>query len=411
MSGQKQKLRIIVGGMVGQFPLGGVAWDYFHYVLGLAALGHDVYYHEDTWIWPFNPVLQYPVDTADYTVNFIRDFFATYAPNLQDRWHYLLVHEKHYGMSAAQFAEVARTADIFLNVSGACFIPEELGPNCLKVFMDTDPGYNQIMLKEKFAWSQNVERWCQAVEAHDRHLTYAENIYGRDCLIPRMNFDWRPTRCVVTLPQWESVRQTPAGSELTTIMTWDWFRGKLELDGREYFPKAAEFEKFWELPERVKTKISLAINGIKAPLPKIKSHGWCVRDAQEVSLTPQKYQRFIADSAGEWSVAKNVYAATRSGWFSCRTACYLAAARPAVVEETGWSRFVPSGKGVIAFSTMEEAIAGIDALAYDPAGHRAAAYEIAREYLAPDRVLPPMIDAICDSPRTTGSSAAARPGG
>jgi hypothetical protein len=394
MAGQSQKLRIIVGGMVGQFPLGGVAWDYFHYVLGLVALGHDVYYHEDTWIWPFNPVLQYPTDTADYSVDFIRDFFAKYAPHLQDKWHYVLVHDKHFGMSAEKFAEVARTADVFLNVSGACFIPEELGSNCLKVFMDTDPGYNQIMLSEKFAWSPNVERWCRAVASHDRHLTYAENIYGPDCLIPRMDFDWRPTRCVVTLPEWESVRNIPAGADLTTIMTWDWFRGKLEQNGREYFPKAAEFEKFWDLPAKVKTRLSLAINGIKAPLPKIQSHGWAVQDAQEATLTPEKYQRFIANSAGEWSVAKHVYVATCSGWFSCRTACYLASGRPAVVEETCWSRFVPGGKGVIPFSTMEEAVAGVESLAADPMGHRAAAYEIAREYLAPDRVLPAMIDAI-----------------
>ena len=99
------------------------------------------------------------------------------------------------------------------------------------------------------------------------------------------------------------------------------------------------------MPGRVKTRLSLAINGVKAPLKKVEGHGWGVQDAQEATLTPEKYQRFIAESAGEWSVAKNVYVATRSGWFSCRTACYLAAGRPAVVQETGWSRFVPRGKG------------------------------------------------------------------
>jgi hypothetical protein len=104
--------------------------------------------------------------------------------------------------------------------------------------------------------------------------------------------------------------------------------------------------------------------------------------------------KFIGDSFGEWSVAKNVYVDTRSGWFSCRTACYLAAGRPAVVQDTGWSRFVPSGDGVIAFSTMEEAIDGLKRVTADPDRHRTAAYEIAREYLAPDRVLPPMIEAI-----------------
>jgi hypothetical protein len=400
---KNNKLRIIVGGLVGQFPLGGVAWDYFHYVLGLDQLGHDVYYHEDTWVWPFNPPLRYPSDDPAYTVKFFEDFFADHAPNLKDKWHYVLFHDKHFGMSQQAFAEVARTADIFLNVSGACFIPDELGPNCVKVFVDTDPGYNQIMLSERFAWSQNVERWCRSVADHDRHLTYAENIYAPDCLVPRMDFDWRPTRCVVTLPHWESVRNTPVPEKApwTTIMTWDWFKGKLTYHGAEYFAKSAEFEKFWDLPRRVKYPLNLALNGVKAPFKKITDHGWIVADAHEVTLTPASYQQFIAGSAGEWSVAKNVYVATRTGWFSCRTACYLAGARPAVVQDTAWSKYVPGGKGVIPFTTMEEAIAGLDAVAADPIGHRAAAYDIAREYLAPDRVLPPMIDSIfADTPKT-----------
>jgi hypothetical protein len=396
MTGQNQKLRIIVGGLVGQFPLGGVAWDYFHYVLGLAELGHDVYYHEDTWVWPFNPHLQYPTDDPSYAVKFIDDFFAEHAPRLREKWHYVFLHEKHFGMSREAFAEVAQSADIFLNVSGACFIPEELGSNCIKVFLDTDPGYNQIMLSERFAWSQNVERWCKSVVDHDRHLTYAENIYGEDCLVPRMDFDWRPTRCVVTLPHWQSVRDAPVPPQapMTTIMTWDWFKGALTYAGIEYFTKAHEFEKFMELPSRSKSPLLVALNGVKAPLKKVESFGWKIKDAHAVTLTPANYQQFIAESAGEWSVAKNVYSAMRTGWFSCRTACYLAGGRPAVVEETGWTKFIPSGRGVIAFTTLDETLAGLEAVAADPIGHRAAAYEIARQYLAPDRVLPEMIDSI-----------------
>ncbi len=156
----------------------------------------------------------------------------------------------------------------------------------------------------------------------------------------------------------------------------------------------AEFEKFHDLPKLVKIPLELAVNGVKAPLGQLANWGWRVVDAQETTLTPRSYQEFIARSAGEWSVAKNVYVATRSGWFSCRTACYLAAGRPAVVQETGWSRFVPGGRGVIPFSTMDEAVAGIEAVAADPDGQRKAAYGIAREYLAPDRVLPAMIDSI-----------------
>ncbi len=237
---------------------------------------------------------------------------------------------------------------------------------------------------------------AQLVADHDRHLTYAENIYGTDCRVPRLKFDWQPTRCVVTLPQWSAVRDSPppADAPLTTVMTWDWFRGPLTYQGVEYFAKAAEFEKFLDLPNRIKTPLELALNGLKAPLPQLKKAGWQVVEAQEQTLTPESYQQFIASSAGEWSVAKNVYVAMRTGWFSCRTACYLAAGRPAVVQETGWSRFVPGGRGVIPFSTMEEAIAGIETVMADPVSQRNAAYEIAREYLAPDRVLPQMIESI-----------------
>jgi len=401
MPNPSSKLRIIVGGLVGQYPLGGVAWDYFHYVLGLHELGHDVYYHEDTWVWPYDPIHHRPVNTPDYTLEFLKTFFARHAPKLAERWHYVLLHEKHYGMSQAAFDEVAKTADIFLNVSGACMIPENLSPKCLKVFMDTDPGYNQIMLHEKFAWSKNVQNWCNAVAGHDRHLTYAENIYGDDCIIPRMDFDWRATRCVVTLPQWAKVKNAPppAKAPFTTVLSWDWFAGHLIYKGVEYHTKVTEYEKFHDLPKRVDIPLALASGGDKTPKRKIRGDGWILLDAFFQTLTPDSYQTLIQESAGEWSVAKNVYVATRSGWFSCRTACYLAGGRPAVVQETGWSRFVPSGAGLFAFATMDEAIAGLQKIVADPLKHRAAAYEIARNYLTPDKVLPPMIEAIYASPR------------
>ncbi len=391
-----QKLRIIVGGMVGQFPYGGVAWDYFHYCLAFHELGHDVYYHEDTWCWPFDPTLGYVTDNPSHTLNFFRDFFDTYAPHLAEKWHYLLLHDKSFGMTREAFDEVAKTADVFLNVSGACFIPENLNPRCVKVFMDTDPGYNQFVLSEKYAWSQNVERWCQQVAEHDRHLTYAENIDGDDCIIPRLNFDWRPTRCIVTLPSWDAVRHAPIppNAPFTTIMTLGYFKGPVTYRGKQYESKVPEFEKFRTLPNRTSTPLMMGIAGDKVPLDPIRKDGWNLIDAAKATITTEGYMQFIAGSAGEWSIAKNIYVDTRSGWFSCRTACYLAAGRPAVVQETGWSRFIPSGRGVIAFQAIEEAVAGLKEMTANPAPHRAAAYEIAREYLAPDRVIPPMLEAI-----------------
>jgi hypothetical protein len=407
MQSTNQKLRIIVGGLVGQYPMGGVAWDYFHYVLALAELGHDVYYHEDTWVWPHDPMKGYPTDDPNYTVNFIRDFFNRYAPHLNEHWHYVLLHETHFGMTKEAFDDVAKTADVFLNVSGASFVPDHLNPKCIKVFMDTDPGYNQIVMHERPAWSENVDRWVSQVRAHDRHLTYAENIYGSDCAIPRMDLDWQPTRCVVTLPSWSDLKNSPPRDDaaFTTVMSWGYFGGKLIYNGVQYSAKAPEYEKFKDLPKRVSVPLTLAVGGFTTPTDDILRNGWNLVDARQLTMTGETYRKFIADSAGEWSIAKNVYVATNSGWFSCRTACYLAAGRPAVVQDTAWSRFVPSGEGVVAFSTMDEAIDGLKRVTSQPQRHREAAYEIARQYLAPDRVLPPMIEAIYAKPRANPTTA------
>src|SRR4051794_20525279 len=380
MISSHQKLRIIVTGMVGTYPLGGVAWDYFHYVLGLARLGHDVYYHEDTWCWPLSPTQGFPVDDPTFSAKFIGEFFDTYAPELKDRWHYLFLHDRSYGMTRERFDEIARTADLFINVSGASFFPDNLNPKCVKVFIDTDPGYNQIMLSEKFSWSEHVQRWCDQVRAHDRHLTYAENIYADDCVLPRVGLDWRPTRCVVTLPEWEKLRDAPPpkNAAFTTVMSWSYFKGKLIYKGVEYGAKAPEYEKFHDLPRRVNVPLTLAVAGQHKDKNVIINDGWNYVEGWPLTLTSANYQKFIADSLGEWSIAKNCYVATNSGWFSCRTACYLAAGRPAVVQDTTWSRVVPSGGGVVAVYKKEETNEGPARVANGPAKKRAAADEGAR---------------------------------
>src|SRR5436309_9921813 len=134
------RLRVVVTGLAGLYPVGGVAWDYLQYVIGLARLGHDVYYHEDTWSWPYHPIENRHTPEGTYSARYIGDFFARYAPELCGRWHYLHLHETSFGMDRAAFDEVARTADVFLNVSGACLLPDRLSPRCVKVFLDTDPG-------------------------------------------------------------------------------------------------------------------------------------------------------------------------------------------------------------------------------------------------------------------------------
>ena len=231
---------------------------------------------------------------------------------------------------------------------------------------------------------------------HDQHFTYAENIYGADCLVPRMDFAWKPTRMPVVLDLWEHLSREPASSAFpwTTIVTWNAFKGKLIYQGIEYGSKGAEFEKLIDLPKRVPVPLKVAVGGVKAPLERLEENGWEVMDGPEQTLTPASYQEFIRKSRGEISPAKHVYVAMRTGWFSCRSACYLASGRPVVVQNTGFSSIYPGGEGLLPFRTTEEAVAGILEVEGNYEQHARAALTIAREYFDSGKVLGKMIEDI-----------------
>jgi hypothetical protein len=386
-------LRIIVAGMVAQYPVGGIAWDYLQYVIGLAALGHDVFYHEDTWCWPYHPRDNSMTDDASHSAAFLKNFFERYAPELVEHWHYLHLHDSSYGMSRRGFDAVARSADLFINVSGVSFLPDALSPQCLKVFVDTDPGYNQIVLGERPPWSANVERWRAEVLAHDRHFTYGENLGEPDCKVPTVGLRWQKTRMPIVLDLWDEIPlpASPSGA-WSTVMTWNVFRGKLEYGGVEYYGKATEFDKIVGLPQQVGLPFRLALGGTEAPTARLAAEGWAVQDGPAVTLTPHDYRDFIAASRGEISVAKNVYVALRTAWFSCRSACYLAAARPVVVQDTGFSRVIPTGRGLHAFTNVEQAAEAICIIERDYGHEASIARELAHAYFDSRRVLTRLID-------------------
>jgi hypothetical protein len=388
------RLRIIVTGMVAQYPVGGVAWDYLQYVIGLARLGHDVFYHEDTWCWPYHPVHKTMTADGSYSANYLKTFFERFAPELATRWHYLHLHETSYGMQRTDFDEIVRTADLFINVSGASLIPEALSSRCIKVFIDTDPGFNQIILSERPSWSENVERWCASVSAHHKHFTYGENIGASDCAIPSAGLNWRTTRMPVVLDLWELfVANASSPAPWSTVMTWNVFKGNVEFAGVEFHGKGVEFHKIIGLPRRSDRGFRVAIGGTKAPLEQLSTHGWIVEDGPTVTLTPADYQNYILGSRGEISVAKDIYVALRTGWFSCRSACYLAAARPVVVQDTGFTKVIPTGMGAHAFTTGEEAQEALAAVDSDYAEQAQAARELARSHFDAAHVLTKLIDA------------------
>ncbi len=379
--------------MVGLHPIGGVAWDYLQYVIGLHRLGHDVYYYEDTWHWPYHP-MKGAVADGGYSGSFLRRFFRRYAPELDHHWQYLHLHEKPYGMTRRQFESVAKSADLFINLSGASAIPDVLGASCVKAFVDTDPGYNQILLTTRPAWAANVDQWAAAVDAHDVHFSYAENINEPDCKLPDTGHSWLPTRMAVVPELWRPA-MTPLTSRTrwTTVMTWNAFKGELVMDGQRYGSKDAEFGKIIDLPRSVDVPLTIAIGGATAPVSRLRAAGWRVLAGPKVSLTPARYQRFLGSSRGEVSIAKEVYVALRTGWFSCRSACYLALGVPVVVQDTGFSSHVPTGAGLLAFTSHEEAAAAIDAVESDYARHSEAAIELSRSEFGAPRILSSLIEA------------------
>jgi hypothetical protein len=378
-------MRIIVTGLVGQYAFGGVAWDYLQYVEGFRQLGHDVYYLEDTEMWPYDPIQNTVSADASYNVTYLRGVMEKLG--LADRWIYRSAPDASYhGQTEAAAKEICATADLYLNVSGCGWLrPEYLVIPC-KVFLDSDPMFTQVAL---VSGKQDV---IDRIGAHDKHFSFAENIGAADCRIPPAGFDWIPTRQPVVLDWWQLPTEPPR-DVFTTVMNWVSYKG-CEYDGEAWGQKDVEFLKFVDLPERTSQKFEIAMGmgpGLKRPTELLQQKGWQIIEPAEHLPDPWTYREYLRRSKGEWSVAKEGYVKSRSGWFSCRSACYLALGRPCVLEDTGWSHVYPTGRGLFAYQTLDEARAGIAAVNANYAAHSRAARQLAEQMFDARKVLADLI--------------------
>lgn len=377
-------MRAVVTGMIATYPVGGVAWDYGQYLVGLEELGFDVYYLEDTGGPTYDPERRFYGDDCRYGVTFLAQSLSRISPALANRWHFRSAAGDTYGIALPQFREIVRTADLLLNVSGGTLLRDDYLHCPCKVLIDTDPGWNHFVNYPR--WDANPGwQGTHGFRAHDHFFTYAERLGRADCLLPDLGLNWQPTRPPASLDRWHS---GPRGLTWTTVMTWDNFRRPVEYRGRVFGTKEMEFAKIEPLPAaRRDLQFELATGGNGAPVERWQSIGWNVIDSHSVSTTMDDYRHYIENSRGEISVAKNLYVATRSGWFSCRSTCYLAAGRPVVVQDTGFSELFPTGKGLLTFSRGGEAAEAIAAVEANYASHSRAAREIAAEYFACRRVI------------------------
>jgi hypothetical protein len=381
-------LRVVTTGLAVSYPFGGVFWDYLQYPLGLRRLGHEVLYVEDTGKWCYDPGAGTFVPGGAANAAAFARHVAAFAPELADRWAYRDATGAAFGLPRAAVAAFCRGADLLVNISGALNrTRDEYHWPHRAAFIDSDPVYTQAALLRGPPAEHLVrlDRWARQYQVV---FSFGEGVGAPDCTVPTGPLRWVPTRQPVVLDRFGPAAR-PAHARrrvLTTVASWEPAEKGPVVGGVAYGGKNREWERFLDLPGRSALPLEVAMSG-PAPVERLRAAGWRVRDGYEVSADPGTYRAYLADSAGEWSVAKNAYAATRSGWFSCRTACYLALGVPAVVQDTGFSRWLPTGEGLFAFSTMEEAADAIARLAREPDRHAAAARAVAAECFDSDMVL------------------------
>jgi hypothetical protein len=371
------KMNIVVAGIMGRYPYGGVAWCSLMYLLGLQRLGHKVWYLEDTGECNFDPVQNTVAVAPDYALGFIQTTLQPYA--LGDRWCYVDYQGNYHGHSRESWLQICANADLFLNLSGGSwFWREEYLSIPHKIFIDSDPAFTQLAIAKGEPW------YVEFFRGFDALFTFGRNIGTRYCDVPTAPFEWEHTWQPVVLGEWSPPPQQATRPWFTTIMSWK-IHSFEDIGGN----KDIEFLKVLDLPRRTTAPIELAING---PMPFLRQHGWRCRDAFSVSRDLQTYRNYIRSSLGEFSVAKHTYVSTNSGWFSDRTECYLASGRPAVVQDTGFSRHLPTGEGLFAYASIDEAIGALDSVQTDPLRHSRTAREIAESHFSSDVVLSALLD-------------------
>lgn len=377
----KRSRRIVVAGFAIGFPLGGQMWMMLHFAAGLARLGHEVLFLEDTsnWAYPFDPMLGYATSDSSGGRAALDAMFRRYG--LAGRWAYVSeIEGAVYGMDRKDLDRYLASADFFLNVSGVLPLREEYLQAPVKAVIDTDPVFTQVKVAND-DWTRNY------FQTHDVCFTYGVNVPRGETELPLSGIDWKPLLPPVVLDFWP--RGEGVGSGFSTIGTWEARDRDVEVAGRKLsWRKNVKYEAMIDLPSRVPdAPLELAMSGMKDAAPRYEAAGWIVRDGLVVSRDVETYRDYIRGSMAEFTIAKDQNVVLKSGWFSDRTATYLAAGRPAVVEDTGFGAYLPIGEGLFPFTDADGAVAGIEAVRSDPVKAGRAARAIAEAHFDSDKVL------------------------
>jgi hypothetical protein len=374
---------VVSGAIANKCRNGGEAWVRLSWIRGFQQLGFRVVFVERI-------ARESCVDDAGRPAAFEDSANLAYFRDVTRRFGLegdsALVHEGGtHGLTMAELMDVAGEAALLVNISGHLDLAPLLGRMKRKAYVDIDPGFTQFW----HAAGQEGSR----LAGHDYYFTIGENIGRPECSIPTGGIPWVPTRQPVTLGDWPVSTGAEPG-RFTTIANWRGPYGPIEYGGRTFGLKVHEFRKVLPLPARARQRFELALSIHPAEskdLHALREHGWDVVDPGPASADPESFRSYVQRSGSEFSVAQGVYVDTASGWFSDRTARYLASGKPALVQDTGFGRALPVGEGLVPFRTLDDAVAGAERIARDYAGHCEAARAIAEEHFTSDRVLGEML--------------------
>lgn len=373
----------IVTGILGKYPLGGLSWVYLQYMLGLKALGWDVFYYEELGDGALDPYEGTP--SLRINLKYVAEEMARFG--FSHRWLIRVVKVKggYYVNGTPKSAEnVLQGCDLFLNVSGSVSLSRLNIPGA-KVYVDTDPVFTQG------SYHHPNGLFKEELMRHQAHFTYGWNVGRENFPIPSGIIRWKSTYPPCCMEMWENDTLLPDGTgAFTTVSNWHSY-GSVAHKGRKYLGrKDSQFKKFKTVPRRTGKDFEVALlfhPRYFLDVLRFERNGWRMVDARVASVNTETFKEYIAGSKAEFSVAKHGYVAGKSGWFSDKSIYYLASGKPVILQDTGFSNFLPTGKGLFAFSSVEGAKDAVDRVCRDYSIHSRMAVRIARQHFEARSVL------------------------
>jgi hypothetical protein len=376
--GRDGGLRIVLDSYLVHYPLGGMHSWVMQYLIGFQRLGHDVFFVEKS-PYPrscYDPEHDAMSDDCSRSVTKVTELMRRFG--LGDRWCYVDSDGHHHGLRRARVTEVMRSADVFIEMGTYGHWLDDAAAAGLRVYLDAEPGSSQMLMERELASGRTLPDY-------DVYYTDGVNVGTPHSTAPTAGRAWRALYNPVVLDLFP-IQPAPADAPFTTVMNWKAHR-TMTHENTTYGQKDVEFEKFWDLPSRTRAPLEVAVSGKQVPASRLAAAGWRTRAANRVTRSVDSYWSYIRGSRGEFSVSKNVFVATNCGWFSDRSAVYLASGRPVVLQDTGFSSHLPCGQGLFAVRSVDEAAAALEEIVGDHDRHASRAREIAEEHLDARKVL------------------------